>query len=438
MSTPLLNPVPLVIYHANCRDGFTAAWIADRALGGCDLHPANYGEAPPEVIGREVFILDFSYPRDVLIAMHERAASLIVLDHHKTAQEALSGLDFARFDMAESGASMAWRHFHPEDNQRLPALVAYVKDRDLWRHQLPHSQEINAWIWSHDFGLDQWDRLDDAFDTEAETMAVVQSGAAILRSNARVVAEHVARAIGPVVIEGIHFRVCNATTLYSEIAGALAQTTGAGACWFVRGDGRVQWSLRHAEVHPGSGAPDVSKVAKAFGGGGHAGASGFDVSMAEHLALFLPRYMAVTPKYGDDPSLRPSPHFHRHDPPTLAPGYDGNPDDFEAVNNGIAPADPRAHARYERIHDIRAPRSFGADGWKCHAGWHMDGSVWLSITGPEILIAENMLTGKRYQRLRAMIDITGDGLIAQKHEDSGMFVLVDGQPFPVKIEEIIR
>ena len=47
-----------------------------------------------------------------------------------------------------------------------------------------------------------------------------------------------------------------------------------GACYFDRGDGKRQWSLRSRD-----GAVDVAKVAKRHGGGGHRNAAGFEESI---------------------------------------------------------------------------------------------------------------------------------------------------------------
>ena len=44
--------IPLVIYHANCWDGFCAAWIARKALGEIEAYPGYYGQSPPDVTGR--------------------------------------------------------------------------------------------------------------------------------------------------------------------------------------------------------------------------------------------------------------------------------------------------------------------------------------------------------------------------------------------------
>src|SRR5512145_2838648 len=106
-------PAPLVIYHADCVDGFTAAWSAWRALGeAAEYLPTHHGTVPPDAQGREVYLLDFAYPRAECLALARSASNLLVLDHHKTALEELGDQPFARLDMHQSGAGLAWRHFH--------------------------------------------------------------------------------------------------------------------------------------------------------------------------------------------------------------------------------------------------------------------------------------------------------------------------------------
>ena len=130
----------LVLYHAHCNDGFGAAWVAHRVFGdGADYVPVHHGDPPPRSYpGREVLVLDFAYPRDVLLEMHEKATSLLVLDHHVTAQRDLEGLDWAVFDLEHSGAVLAWKHFFPDE--ATPWLLEYVEDKDLWTWKLPNSE----------------------------------------------------------------------------------------------------------------------------------------------------------------------------------------------------------------------------------------------------------------------------------------------------------
>src|SRR6478736_8978193 len=100
------HKMDLCIYHSPCYDGFTAAWVVRQAFPDAKFIGANYGDEPPDVRGKEVIVVDFSYPRDVLERMHEQAKSLLVLDHHKSAEKALEGLYYAKFDMSRSGAMM--------------------------------------------------------------------------------------------------------------------------------------------------------------------------------------------------------------------------------------------------------------------------------------------------------------------------------------------
>src|SRR6267142_5992911 len=105
----------ICIFHGNCDDGFGAAFAVWKRDGDCvDYHPGIYGKAPPDVTGMDVAIVDFSYKRSVMKDLAARAKSILVLDHHKTAEADLAGLSDecqnveVVFDMFRSGAVMAW------------------------------------------------------------------------------------------------------------------------------------------------------------------------------------------------------------------------------------------------------------------------------------------------------------------------------------------
>jgi nanoRNase/pAp phosphatase (c-di-AMP/oligoRNAs hydrolase) len=101
----------------------------------------------------------------------------------------------------------------------------------------------------------------------------VREGAAILRREQQIIKDHVAAAY-EAELAGHHILACNATTLFSDIAGEMAKGRPFGLCWFDRADGKRQYSLRSDEQ-----GVDVSEVAKQFGGGGHKHAAGFALGM---------------------------------------------------------------------------------------------------------------------------------------------------------------
>jgi hypothetical protein len=150
---------PLCIYHGNCADGFTSAWVVRRKFGDADFHAGVYQQAPPDVTDRDVVMVDFSYKRDVLIGMREKARSVLVLDHHKTAEADLQDIPGveAVFDMNRSGARITWDHYFPHEEP--PRVLLHVEDRDLWRFKLPDTREIQANIFSFPYDFAVWDRL---------------------------------------------------------------------------------------------------------------------------------------------------------------------------------------------------------------------------------------------------------------------------------------
>lgn len=126
----MTSPNILVLYHAKCPDGFTSAWAAYKKFGDAAEYVAVFhGDEPPDVKGKEVYVLDFAYPLATTLRMIEEAKSFVLLDHHKTAKAALEGTPGCTFDMDRSGAGMSWDYFHTEPR---PLLVDCVEDRDLW------------------------------------------------------------------------------------------------------------------------------------------------------------------------------------------------------------------------------------------------------------------------------------------------------------------
>ena len=154
------SEIDMVLYHGGCNDGYVAAAVAKKFLDEnfperkVDYIPVYYSSPPPEHAGRNVLIVDFSYPKDILEKMLGVANSIAILDHHKTAEEALSSFpaSVVFFDQNFSGASLAWDYFFP--GEEAPQLVKYAEDRDLWRKSLPGHENYVAWFFTLPYDLD--------------------------------------------------------------------------------------------------------------------------------------------------------------------------------------------------------------------------------------------------------------------------------------------
>lgn len=279
----------LVIYHANCYDGVTAAYVCYRALDmafegmqpSVDYLPLNYSDPPPDVKGKDVYIVDFSFKREIMRQLAYDANNLVCLDHHKTAQEALEGLakeilietgkDITIvFDMNRSGAGIAWDYFFKESSR--PDLVNYIEDRDLWKFTLPNSKEYNAFIQSFDINLHTWIyELSGKFNiNDPNTLEI---GKALLRLENKYVKQIVANA-KLIQIDMCTIPHVQTSILMSEVCDQLLKDYpdySHVAYSFQRKDGKIQYGLRSRPSF------DCSVIAKKFGGGGHKQAAGFEL-----------------------------------------------------------------------------------------------------------------------------------------------------------------
>lgn len=268
---------PLVIYHGNCPDGFCAAWVTARALGDVELFAGKYGDPPPLEIaaGRPVYVVDFSYKRDPMQHLMAAAGLCVVLDHHRTAEAELAGLPGCTFDMNRSGAGMAWDYFHP-DEQR-PWIVNYVEDRDLWRFALPNSELISLRIRLEPHELEAYDAL---AQWSLESVTTEALGAKRYLDH---YVKDVHRNLYHVDALNRLVAVNCAYTGVSDVLNEALKVTGADIAlgWHLDADGKLACSLRSK---PGV---DCSDLAKSFGGGGHAQAAGFSLSIDHPFAYRL-------------------------------------------------------------------------------------------------------------------------------------------------------
>ncbi len=267
------NPgITHVMFHENCYDGITAAWVAWKAgVQKENMFPLSYGAQPPRTShpGKDakVLMVDFSLPLQELRELEKSVDTLIVLDHHKTAKADLSAYDHAYFNESESGASLAWRFFCPTEPQ--PRLVQYVREHDLWQFNLPYSESVRSYIRSYLISIENCGYLNAALSTDFDR--VVSEGSGIRRSIETAVETMCSQAVVK-EIGGYRVPVANTTIYFSEVGSRLLElyhNAPFAAYYMDRADGKRQWGLRSRPDF------DCSKVAKKLGGGGHAQASGF-------------------------------------------------------------------------------------------------------------------------------------------------------------------
>lgn len=277
------NKKPLVIYHGNCADGFTAAYIIWSKHPDWEFYPGVYGQEPPDVAQRDVYMVDFSYKAHVIEQMAKHAYSITILDHHKSAEADLSNewqlnRDIHNcdvnilFDMNKSGARLVWEHFYTD--VEAPRLVQYVEDRDLWLFKYPETRAISACIFSYAYDFVSWGNLHRALELPSSREGIILQGQALERKHHKDVAELVEKTRQRREIGGVEIWVANLPyTMASDAAHLLCYDDKTfGGTYYIDSNNSVVWSLRSK----GDGM-DVSEIAAKLGGGGHKHAAGFRI-----------------------------------------------------------------------------------------------------------------------------------------------------------------
>lgn len=273
----------IVYYHADCMDGAGAAWAARQKFGdAAEYAPVNYNYKSEDLFcvrGKEVYVLDFSFPRTVLEIWIKQAKSLLVLDHHASAKDNLTGLPYAVFDMNKSGAMMAWEGFHP--GTEAPMVIKHIQDRDLWKFELPGTRELSAYMRTRSASMDTVGFVYLNERAGEKAMGVLYGlGEAILDHIQAQVTEATSRAFKAWLrgTEVLCTTCCS--DIASEVGSALAKLSPSkigvivslshrGAGLSIRSDG-------------GTGARDL---AEKCGGGGHGPAAGGYLNREEFFEL---------------------------------------------------------------------------------------------------------------------------------------------------------
>ena len=259
------------LYH-NDLDGQAAAFVVRKAEGGDAVCISMaYGKPfPLERVepGERVVIVDFSIDPLEMLALLAVTENVVWIDHHKTAIDKYANfpreLNGIRRD-GTAGCVLAWEYCFPADP--LPRAIMLVGDRDVWAWQFgQETANFCAGLMMLDTSPESvvWPTL--LKDTH-QFQRVTDSGATINGYRAQFYAEMV-KSIGfEADLDGHRCFCLNAARVDSKSFGdAIKEYNFVSSFYF---DGKQYTISLYSEKI------DVSEIAKAHGGGGHKGASGF-------------------------------------------------------------------------------------------------------------------------------------------------------------------
>lgn len=258
-----------VLYHANCPDGFGGAWAAWKKFGNkAEYYPVRYNIEPPEIKGKDVFTVDFCYDEEHFLEKLKREnKSLTIIDHHLSAKEKVKISTNYVWDLKHSGATLAWKFFHP--GKPTPLFLKHLEDMDLWRFKMPNTKLVVGLVDLVPMNFKDWDNMIAEFEDGTLRRGYLAKGKLLVRHQEILMDKIIQKAAQIVKFHGHKVYAINTTLFESEIGHILyAKLPPISVMWYSGKDG-IKVSLR------GNGTVDVSKIAAKYGGGGHRDSSGF-------------------------------------------------------------------------------------------------------------------------------------------------------------------
>lgn len=270
----------MICYHHNDLDGRCAGAIVLKKYPECRMREIDYKDNPifhEEVRRNEkVFIVDFSFKPAEMNRLLRRVNSqdVIWIDHHKTAKEYHNDYMFSVAGVQNfsepglSGCELTWKYLYPEE--RMPDAVKLLGDYDTWQFKYGGSMAFQFGMRSHDTKPEDsiWEKVLNPNSTTFGA-SICEQGKAILAYKDNV-SKNILKNHYKIVWEGWSCIVVNTPMIDSDMFKEYPNHLCVS--WIYTGKQYIV-SLRSRS----SGACDVSKIAKKYGGGGHKGAAGFEI-----------------------------------------------------------------------------------------------------------------------------------------------------------------
>lgn len=171
-----------VCYHNGCMDGVAAAWVFDAALDDAVSYVerekmfvlySHSKKTTQDIIdgcrAKNVYFLDVCPPKEVLQGLlNDERVKIAIWDHHETADKTIESLgcnlefrkvrnlpvlfndrlEFVQGGKNECGATVTMKMLGFDGSAVVEKILDYVKDRDIWRWELPFSREFNEGLYA--------------------------------------------------------------------------------------------------------------------------------------------------------------------------------------------------------------------------------------------------------------------------------------------------
>ena len=283
-----VSEIDIVIYHANCFDGFGAAFAIWSATSNESTeyipisHYSKYEKIQNifmQCENKNVVLLDFCFKVDMLKQLNTMTSKLIVLDHHSTTLEQVQQANMSEYcvlNIDKSGCGLAWEYCY-NDRLEMPWMLKYIQDRDLFRWEYEDTKYFTESFYRKmTFDFKEWLMFQDAENDTTVLQDCIEDGKTLLKYEEKELAFLVSKAeniIWNVGGTNYNIYVLNSNSHTSKIGNILAKDVDFAMVWLY--DHKKNFIKIALRSDAKGNNVNVARIAEHFGGGGHANASGF-------------------------------------------------------------------------------------------------------------------------------------------------------------------
>ena len=266
-------------YHLADLDGHCSGAIVKMAYPDCEMIGINYGDDFPwaDIKQEEiVYMVDFSLqPFKDMIKLFN-SCELVWIDHHKTAIEEykkysdIVKLDWCGMrDIKKAGCELCWEYFNLE--KPYPEVVRLLGRYDVW--------DLGERILSFQFGmrLNEWNPNENCWNNllnnDLNMIANIEERGGVVRTYKKQQDKQIMDKFSyEIEWEGYKCLVCNINIFNSQ---TFKSKWDKKKYDIMIGYASVKGEYYTVSIYTDKKGIDGSIIAKKYGGGGHAQASGF-------------------------------------------------------------------------------------------------------------------------------------------------------------------
>ena len=311
----------IVYYHENCMDGSCSAALMSQVLYRKKLEqiqfvPVNYGrEFPMESVDENAlcFMVDFSTPVEVLEQIEAKSKGLLIIDHHKSAVEAIlqyqetetPNFGYILAGTNHSGASLIHEVLIKQLNlvrntSTMERIVDHCRIHDTWRHNGVITDPSYGFVTAAYGACEDQDKIkasdnmrklidnffcagranDDNTYVHHQLEGFSNIGLQMLKLKDLEAKAYVAAGKHCVLQQDkrfYNFFVVKAPYRATSMVGTTGYTEHPHTNFVAIYENKPDSEDYVISLRARKGGVDVSEVAKFYGGGGHASAAGFKI-----------------------------------------------------------------------------------------------------------------------------------------------------------------